>query len=320
MIILENSGEIDIDFIKTMGVNVKDCDSPIGYFGTGLKYAIAVFLRENIGLKLFIGNSEYEFFTEPKKIRGKQFSMCRMRGPMDSVDLGFTTELGKNWELWQAYREIHSNCLDENGEIYRRKQVSGKAGSTVFAIEDMDTTGIFLGDLNLPLLFSNSDIEIYQGGSSHIYYHGIRAKDLRQDSLYTYNIKRHCDLTEDRLLCYDFQIEYAINDAIAQMENKGIVKNVITARNSYESSLRMDSNTNKKPSDIFMKVFSESYKNCGSSVKDFVTANTPLSKLSADQRRQKIVREIENLCYGYDLDFVYDGGKIAITGDILRQQ
>lgn len=318
MIILENSGEIDIDFIKTMGVNVKDCDSAIGYFGTGLKYAVAVFLREGISITLFIGDTEYEFFTEPKSIRGKAFDMCRMRGPMDSVDLGFTTDLGKNWQLWQAYREIHSNCLDENGSIYKGEKVAGKSGCTVFAIEDIDVSGIFLGDLELPLLFSNSGIEIYQGKSSHIYYRGIRAKDLPDDSLYTYNIKRHCDLTEDRLLCYDFQIEYAINDAIAEMENKGIIKDVVTAKNSYESSLRMNSNTTKMPGDTFMKVFSENYKNCGSNVKDYVTANTPLTQLSADQKRQRIVREIENLCYDYDLDCTYDGGKIAITGDILK--
>jgi len=52
MIILKNKGEIEIETITTMGVNVKECDSPIGFFGTGLKFAIATFLREGIAFAL----------------------------------------------------------------------------------------------------------------------------------------------------------------------------------------------------------------------------------------------------------------------------
>ena len=40
---------------------------------------------------------------------------------MNEEQLPFTTELGKNWEVWQAYRELHSNTLDESGVITDKK-------------------------------------------------------------------------------------------------------------------------------------------------------------------------------------------------------
>ena len=45
-IIFENPGEIDPVAIITFGINVKESDHPIGFFGTGLKYALAILLRE----------------------------------------------------------------------------------------------------------------------------------------------------------------------------------------------------------------------------------------------------------------------------------
>src|ERR1700733_12022356 len=45
MIVFENYGEIEIDAITTFGVSVKEGPNPIGFFGTGLKYAVAVLLR-----------------------------------------------------------------------------------------------------------------------------------------------------------------------------------------------------------------------------------------------------------------------------------
>jgi hypothetical protein len=39
-IVFENEGLIDLRSIKTFDVSVKENDSPIGFFGTGLKYTI----------------------------------------------------------------------------------------------------------------------------------------------------------------------------------------------------------------------------------------------------------------------------------------
>ena len=321
MIILKNSGEIDIDVIKTMGVNVKENESAIGYFGTGLKYAIAVFLREGIKMQLWIGDNHYEFYSETKTIRGKDFEMCKMRGPYDSVDLGFTTDLGRNWKVWQAYREIHSNCLDEHGEIYRDTKAFGEAGCTTFAIDDINTDGIFLHQMDNELLWANEQIAIYQGESDCIYYRGIRAKDLDKPSLYTYNIKRQCDLTEDRLLCYDWDVQYAINDAVARMENEGIIKTVITAgRDRFESTLNMRHWTNNKPSEKFMSIAHAHSKDVNYSAREYAKQHAPAAPKTRKEKHLDCLAQLEDFCESFGLEYEIEDGQVTITGELINDE
>ena len=108
-----NETEIEPEVWSTFGVSVKNGSNPIGMFGTGLKYAIAVLLREGRHISITSAGREYAFDVVEKNIRDKAFNICRCNGK----DLPFTTELGKTWELWQAYRELYSNCLDEGGEL-----------------------------------------------------------------------------------------------------------------------------------------------------------------------------------------------------------
>lgn len=41
MLTFHNPGELDPRLITTFGVSIKESTNPIGYFGTGLKYALA---------------------------------------------------------------------------------------------------------------------------------------------------------------------------------------------------------------------------------------------------------------------------------------
>lgn len=108
MIIFKNKGAIDVRAIKILGVSVKK-DNAIGFFGTGLKYAIAICLREGCPLSIWSGGEEYSFTTKKVAITGQDFDVVCMNGE----ELGFTTELGKTWKLWQAFRELYCNCTDE---------------------------------------------------------------------------------------------------------------------------------------------------------------------------------------------------------------
>lgn len=319
MIILKNKGEIDIESITTMGINVKACESPIGFFGTGLKYAVAVFLREGVEFKLFIGANEYEFFTESKTIRDKEFDFCMMRGPYDSTPLGFTTELGKNWELWQAYREVRSNCHDEGGEIFNAKNIRGEAGSTTFGIDAVEFGNVFLMDLGLKLLYSDKRLEIYEGESDHIFYQGIRAKDLNQPSLYTYNIKEQSTLTEDRLLAYDWNVQEIINDCVAECDNEEIIKTIITAKSDcYESGLMMGYNNRVAPKETFNQVYLSNAKDAKDSARSYFTTHAPKPKLTPEQLATKVVNELREFCESHSLSVYISGGEAVVTGDIFQ--
>lgn len=325
MIILKNKGEIEIETITTMGVNVKECDSPIGFFGTGLKFAIATFLREGIAFALWIGENRYEFYSQKINIRNKTFNKCFISGPHDSVDLGFVTDMGKNWKIWQAYREIHSNCLDEKGEIFTADSGSfQEAGFTTFVIQDeIDTKGIFLDKTVSDRIFFNDEIEIFKGESEYIYYHGIRAKDLRHKSIYTYNILRDCDLTEDRLLCYDHQVSELIADTVATMEDKEIIEKVVTASHKvFESNVRPNFYFGKKPNDTFVEVCNSSLKKVNHHFKEHIIRHTPKSERTKEQRKNDFLVNLRELCNEYKLDPVeYDhryGIYVEIRGDLLN--
>src|SRR5690606_20364037 len=88
-----------------------ETDNPIGMFGTGLKYAIAVLLRNGNCIEITNKDKTYSFSIHDIDFRGKSFQQILCNGKK----LPFTTEYGKNWELWQAYRELHSNTVDEEG-------------------------------------------------------------------------------------------------------------------------------------------------------------------------------------------------------------
>lgn len=101
MIVFKNEGILDINSIITFGVSVKEKESAIGFFGTGLKYAIAVLLRNGCEVAIKSGLDVYYFGTESLIVRGKSFPIVTMNGKQ----LSFTTEYGKTWELWKAARE-----------------------------------------------------------------------------------------------------------------------------------------------------------------------------------------------------------------------
>lgn len=138
MIIFENSGEIDPRLISLIGVNVKERSNAIGYFGTGLKYAVACLLRWGEKLTVQSGLAEFTFDTEEAKIRGQSFGVLVMRSAVDHLQLGFTTDLGKRWEPWMVYRELWCNAHDEPApRVYVAHRAGPDAYVTAFLLLEL---------------------------------------------------------------------------------------------------------------------------------------------------------------------------------------
>ena len=71
-----NKGIVDINSFRLLGASSKRNDeTKIGFFGSGLKYAIAYLLRQGIELKVFAGNEEIIFSTKSEKLRDKAFEV-----------------------------------------------------------------------------------------------------------------------------------------------------------------------------------------------------------------------------------------------------
>ena len=140
-----------IDLI-TMGDSEKRGDnSTTGMFGSGLKYSLALLLRNNVKFEAIVTGNTYiggqdrdytEIFTpytyvNEDEITGKSKELIGIKVERDfesfnsihcedifeyeieeNYETGFALQLGFNWELWMALREIYSNMLDEGGSYY----------------------------------------------------------------------------------------------------------------------------------------------------------------------------------------------------------
>lgn len=231
LIVFENDGLIDLIGITTFGVNAKLSDNPIGYFGTGLKYAIAVLLHSGQNITIYRGDEALRFSVMTKTSRGKDFFVVAMNGE----PLGFTTDLGKNWELWQAFRELWCNCQDEGGQAYETTDFNPRRGRTAIVVEGDQFHGVFqkrsdyiLGSKPIHKL---EGVEIHPGASSTIYYKGIAVARLPENRrpLHTYNITGHLALTEDRTVKYDWQPAERVAEALQKTTNVEIIEQALKA-------------------------------------------------------------------------------------------
>lgn len=234
MIIFENPGEIDVAAISTFGVSVKEGDNPIGFFGTGLKYALAILLRNKHRVTIWSGLTKYEFGTEAADIRGKSFNLMTMNGER----LGFTTEVGKTWEMWMAYRELFCNARDESGEAYATKEAPEPTpGRTLMVVEGAEFEAVH-GSRWQYFIEEEPDLrvegmEIWRRPSTGFFYRGVRVSPLNRQAMYTYNDTLKMDLTEDRTAKNSWDVTYRIARALLQSSDESLLRRALSASLDY---------------------------------------------------------------------------------------
>lgn len=130
-----NTGEIEQNAFKLIGASSKRNDkTKIGFFGSGLKYAMAFLLRENIEFKIYSGTEEVKVTTRVVQHREQDFNVIQV----DGEDTSMTTEMGPKWQHWGAVREVYCNAVDEGNDditIVDEFEIVPESGSTVFYIE-----------------------------------------------------------------------------------------------------------------------------------------------------------------------------------------
>lgn len=255
-VIHQTPGLIPIEAFTIAGLSAKpDSINPIGRFGTGLKYAIAVLMRLNIKVTLFIGREEYVFYTKAETFRGVEYSAIRMKkrkGPFARWtyhELPFTTQYGRDWQLWQVFRELHANTLDEGGTTYLYKpDASGCVGiddTTRFVIEGKayedvyhERGTIFLeGAANERT--SSEGIQVLDAPSKHIYFRGLRVMDLHHDAMFTYNFLQEIALTEDRTVKHPALVEALIVGYMQETADTSFVERAVGSpkKDSFEGRI-----------------------------------------------------------------------------------
>lgn len=244
MIYFYNNTDAPLEALFTLGVSVKS-EGSIGYFGTGFKFALATLLRT--GHKVWL--NDRPFGLRRATIRGEPFNIITFEGR----DLGFTDQLGRTWEVWQAFRELHANALDEGGTSTRHRP----SAQTVIAVQGEGIEKAFderhLIFIEAPVIAQDEDIKIHAGNSTHIYYRGVRAGDTPLlPALNTYNLLRSVRLTDDRTIASSWIVENCAARLIAASDDEDLISEAVLAGETYWECRFDYSNAN--PSETFMRV------------------------------------------------------------------
>ena len=133
-----NKGEVEINAFKLLGASTKrGQNGKIGFFGTGLKYAIALMLREDIKFKVYVGTKEVKLGVRKTAFGGTKVGVITVNGEKTSM----TTDAGIDWKPWFAIREIYSNALDEGGAMELSDTFNPEAGKTKIYVEMSEKLG-----------------------------------------------------------------------------------------------------------------------------------------------------------------------------------
>jgi hypothetical protein len=127
-ICVQNAGHITPEDLMLIGSSTKrDAVGKIGFFGSGWKYALAVLMKHGAKPIIFSGNEQINIGIEIVDHRGIDAEVITINGQRTSL----TTGMGPKWLMWQAFREIFSNAIDEgNHHIYGSNNPYGTDGVT----------------------------------------------------------------------------------------------------------------------------------------------------------------------------------------------
>lgn len=348
-IIFSTKGHIDIRAFTTMGLSAKPgSTNPIGYFGTGLKYAIATLTRLGTKPIVWIGNDKYEFFTQKDEFRGQEYEKVRMKVDKwmlfksSYTDLPFTTQYGRNWKIWMAFRELEANTRDEDGETIQtsvpelHNQTDRDPRFTEIIVDHPDfdeaykkRDEIFLPNALRKQEAETSGLQIFPGQSKVLYWRGLKVAELPKPSLYTYNFLRHLSLTEDRTLDDLWQARQVLAEHLLQVADERMVKKIVSCRDDYwEYELSLP--TYLKPSREFRRVMYNAPRDTWRTASDYFLRHddrvqTPLTtnedrhpkpwKLSEDGDR---IEDAEGSAV-FDKPYSYSGAWKTIALDVIRK-
>lgn len=229
---ISNSGLIEEEALTLLGASSKRNDSSkIGMFGSGNKYALAFFKRNNIDIRIFSGKNEIEIDLVEKHFKNKTFRVLSINGKETSI----TTEFGPKWKLWQAVREIYCNSLDEgNSSLSFVDGINPKDEETHFYIRNTSDLQSLIDDFDKyfsqrrEVLYKsftgNKILKKLEGDSElRLYRKGILCFESDKDSIFDYDFV-NLNLDENRLVIDHYTISNKIWDLIFTCNNKEIIR------------------------------------------------------------------------------------------------
>jgi hypothetical protein len=248
-LVFETPGALDLRALTLFGASAKpNAVSPLGRFGTGLKYAIAGLVRLDAPPVMHVGATTYRFRAVPVEFRDREVETIVMDdGRFSSLELPFTTALGRHWEPWMLYRELEANTKDEGGQTYISTgafgAVCGEENFTRIVVSHPDLLAahaareeIFLPPEAGPAALETESLRVLDHPAAHLYYRGVRVRDLGdKPALLTYDLLEEQALTEDRTLSLTYRVHHLVAAAVAVSDDEALIERVVAApKGSWE--------------------------------------------------------------------------------------
>lgn len=245
-----NDGILDIEGLILMGASTKRNDeSKIGQYGTGWKYAIATLLRNNIEIQIFNGERNIPVTTRNITMRGQTFQMV----VIGDVDTNFTTDLGPDWNLWMAIREIYCNSLDEPKNIvsidYTPIDVqSNRTKISIGVTEEIQTiitnwADYFCFERQQDILFEIPDLlTVYRKPyrkNSIIYRRGVRVAVTDEPGCFDYDFN-HIVINELREADLG-DVKDKLKQYLTSRFNKEVIETILKSGDTWEKKIHFNS-------------------------------------------------------------------------------
>ena len=305
MITFTTPGQLELLGLKTFGLSSKDADQ-IGRFGTGLKYASAIVLRHGGSIKIEYPGETYKLGTSLGSFRGKEVNFVTLSGPNGNEQLGFTTDLGRDWEPWMAFREFYANTIDEGGslEFTELETKELPADSTRITVDLPEFNSIFfmmdqyfIDPLETPL-WENECLAIYPGKSKTVFYKNIAVQTFEEELQFRYNIKTRVELTEDRTTKYAWEVLDKIERYLLDCDSSKVLKKALHVDSPIENALRF--NPMRDCTDTFLGTVDRLGTNANPSAA-FYAARKRLESASSGEIMERADQTNENLLFGVSL-------------------
>lgn len=316
-----NAGELDLSMIALMGVSIKQTSSPIGFFGTGLKFAISTLLRTSHSVRLWTGGVWHTLGVREREIRGETVQIVTM----DGQEMPFALTLGRTWEVWQAYRELASNARDEPDCLVTSAPIDPETHGTCWVVEG---EGIEIAHRDRATIFCESRVvashpglaEVREGRSHHVYYRGVRVHTLQQPGQFTYNLLQAVDLTEDRTMKYPFQASAILGQLVGRhVEDRDVLDSVImSGGDDFERSFTFDYIS--EGSTAFMERMAALAHNAGvhSGAHRLWVKTAPSTDVYEDavldEEDERMIEQAEELCLIVDPDYLLEARYVVGLG------
>jgi hypothetical protein len=318
------------------GSDKVDDDSSIGMYNSGLKFSMALAIRNNIDLCIKVIDNVYidsfdrdretlysiQSYDEVCEQTGKEKQLIEINkdvhlesffsahcedlggGDLETevIKTGYSTKLGVDWSLWMLLRELYSNMVDENG-FYSEdggKPSSFKSGTIVsLRFED---------DNKFAEIWNNRHLYINEKTPLFKLSHSVDV--LHNEERYIRIYKQNILVFEDK----DTPSLYAYNIKFGNIDERRILSDVSSVKTSIANYIKDTDNE-----DFLRTIITKDFNTLD---KDFLDSNVYIYGQSGDVVN-KIATEVyeefgEVSTYGWLLSSVKERGDCKIAGKIIK--